>query len=247
MCVAKKEGLTEPIVLEDMCAKCRKSIGIIKEDENLTKKLLGYTLSGALSIGAYALTAHLKRNRTEKEAGKYAEEPPRPEIAGFTWISYDPAEEEPLFAEGDVVHLFNPYIGAIWVDSERFPIEFKVAEVKFDESEGRYRYKLAPNSSGSDTGGVATLDEGDYVENFDYDRYYSENWLQFPEFESASKKADELAEEAEDAEQAEAARKFEIDYHLAWLHDAKVSGDSKAYAEAEAELKRLTGKEGEQG
>ncbi len=222
MCVAKKEGLTEPIVLEDMCDKCRKSIGIIKEDENLAKKLLGYTLTSALTVGAYALTAHIKRNRTEQQAGKHGKsgreflaESPQPT---FMWISADS-----LFEVGEEVRIQDPF--TLEVKDVGTYVVIEKFYVKEDFS---FYYRLENASTGE------PLPEP-----------YAEDWLVEADLDSnfSGKEAIALTEKSKakaEAEQAEQARKFQIDYHLAWLHDAKESGNTKAYAEAEAELKRLT-------
>jgi len=180
------------------------------------KQLLGYTITSALSIAAFAAGERYLRNRTEQQAGKHAEPESTPQPT-FMWISADS-----LFEVGEEVRIQDPF--TLEVKDVGTYVVIEKFHVKEDFS---FYYRLENASTGE------VIAEP-----------YAEDWLIEAELGGGSTAESEVEQARKEAkvkaQQAESVRKFEIDYHLATLHDAKVAGDTKAYAEAEAELKRLT-------
>jgi hypothetical protein len=80
-------------------------------------------------------------------------------------------EPTPRFFVGDEVHIYNPYVGAIYADDKtRVPFTYKIVESKFDDVDKIFRYKLE---------GPHKLD------------WVSEDWVTLPTVSSFTKKFDE--------------------------------------------------------
>lgn len=96
---------------------------------------------------------------------------------GFSWISAEgEAEPEPLpmFYEGDRVHIFEPYSGALVSDGETAvgPTLYEIESVQYDVEDEVFRYKL----------------EGE-------DEWVSEDWLSLPFYSEFKKEMSDVAAE----------------------------------------------------
>lgn len=110
------------------------------------KRTLIASMAGlATGITTYCLTKKLRK--------------PTP-ASTFEWISAEDEDVEPLpmFYEGDELHLFNPYMGAMYSDTDvGAPSTYVVKDVRYDDQDEVFRYKL----------------EGE-------DEWVSEDWLSLP-------------------------------------------------------------------
>lgn len=175
---------------------------------------------------------------------KLTQQPPK---KGFEWISgeAEEGEEEPLpmFYEGDVVQLYNPYEGA-FMTTGMFALEpgrYKVAASEYDLEEDIFRYKLD---------GVPEEFEGESGA----DVWYSEDWLSLPTtttFTKVSRKVnpgrEELTMKMEEIEQSilskaldDSAKQTQIDYLLDRMNAAKENGKAEEVAEIERQLAEIT-------
>ena len=161
----------------------------------------------ASAIGALVTAKGKLESKKEPE--------PEPE-SNLVWISADDPNE-PIFAEGEYVVTFNPYTNdyAI-VDFDFSPLYFKITDVRFDEDDEMFRYKLGGNRD-----------------------WFAEEWLMKPMVPFMVKPMDTKLPEPKNEPET---NQFEIDYWLLTLHEAVEREDEKERKQAEEALKELTDK-----
>lgn len=189
---------------------------------------------------------------------------------GFQWIdgegSDKPTEESgplPMFYEGDIVQLFNPYEGGFMITG-MFSIEperYRIVDVDYDGEQKVFRYKLEDVSGGEDEfgGGLAEIGEEFYDDYISEDLWYSEEWLSLPTVTNfASRRESEsegdaltdltvridMEEQKERLEDAMTVKSVENELkerEIDRMLDLYRNGDAEERKAAEKELRKLTG------
>lgn len=186
------------------------------------KRTLIASMAGlATGITTYCLTKKLRK--------------PTP-ASTFEWISAEDEETEPLpmFYEGDELHLFNPYMGAMYSDTDvGAPSTYVVKDVRYDDQDEVFRYKL----------------EGE-------DEWVSEDWLSLPMYSKFKRELEteinpmELTINMGELERKilgkaldDSAKQTQVDTLLDRLNWALGNGTGEEISECKRQLQKLTERE----
>lgn len=182
------------------------------------KRTLIASMAGlATGITTYCLTKKLRK--------------PTP-ASTFEWVSADEDEETeplPMFYEGDELHLFNPYMGAMYSDTDvGAPSTYVVKDVRYDDQDEVFRYKL----------------EGE-------DEWVSEDWLSLPIYSKFKRELTvDITEQLVNAERKilgkaldDSAKQTQVDTLLDRLNWAMDNGTGEEISECKRQLQKLTERE----